>query len=46
MQSSIPVLHSKIELQKQKGKLVFCKSGDIVSSVAQSVVNFHKLAYS
>ena len=54
MQHSIPVSHSKIEfrgLQKQKGKLLFSKSGvfhiwHIVSSVAQgqNVVNVHKLA--
>ena len=51
-----PVLLSKIEfcgVQKQKGKLVFSKSGvfhlwHIVSSVAQrqNVVNFHKLVCS
>ena len=54
MQYSVPLSHSKIEfcgVQKQKGKLVFSKSGvfhiwDIVSSVAQgqNVVNVHKLA--
>ena len=48
-----PALLSKIEfcgVQKQKGKLVFCKSRVLriwhsVSSVAQrqNVVNFHKL---
>ena len=52
----IPVLLSKIEfcgVQKQKGKLVFSKSGVfhiwyIVSSVAQRqiVVNFHKMVCS
>ena len=55
MQLSIPVSHSKVEfceVQKQKGKLVFSKSGvfhiwHTVSSVAQgqNVVNVHKLAY-
>ena len=52
IQHFIPVLLSKIEfcgVQKQKGKLVFSKSGvfhiwHIVSSIAQrqNVVNFHK----
>ena len=56
MQHSIPVSHSKVEfcgVQKQKGKLVFSKSGvfhtwHIVSSVVQgqNVVNVHKLAFS
>ena len=54
MQHSIPVSHSKVEfykVQKQKGKLVFSKSGvlhiwHIVSSVAQgqNIVNVHKFA--
>ena len=54
MQHCIPVSNSKVEfrgVQKQKGKLVFRKSGvfhiwHIVSSVAQgqNVVNVHKLA--
>ena len=53
MQHSIPVAHSKVEffgVQKQKGKLVFSKSGvfhiwHIVSSVeqGQTIVNVHKL---
>ena len=56
IQHFILVSHSKIEfygVQKQKGKLVFSKSGllhiwHIVSSLAQgqNVVNFHKLASS
>ena len=56
MQHSIHALHSKVEfcgLQKQKGKLVFSRSGvfhtrHIVSSVVQgqNVVNVHKLACS
>ena len=56
IQHCIPVLLSKIEfcgVQKQKGKLVFSKSGvfhiwHIVSPVAQrqKVVNFHKLVCS
>ena len=56
IQHFIPVLLSKIKfcgVQKQKGKLVFSKSGffhiwHIVSSVAQrqSVVRFHKLVCS
>ena len=56
IQHFIPVWLSKIEfcgVQKQKGKLVFSKSGvfricHIVSSVAQrrNVVNFHKLGCS
>ena len=54
MQHSIPVSNSKVwfcGVKKQKGKLVFSKSGafhiwHIVSSVAQgqNVVNVHKLA--
>ena len=54
MQHSIPVSHPKVEfceVQKQKGKLVFSKSGvfhiwHIVPSVAQGLnaVNVHKLA--
>ena len=56
LQHFIPVFLSKIDfcgVQKQKGKLVFSKSGifhiwHIVSSVAQrqNVVNFHKLVFS
>ena len=56
IQYFILVLLSKIEfcgVQKQKGKLVFCKSAGfhrwhIVCSVAQrqNVVNFHKLVCS